>query len=110
MALASMEWSRALHGFEPYKKRLRYDIAKRWTHGMFSSLRHITCVPNRGVEAAYDVHSRCLVCLFPLGYPFKSIELQMAQPWTLRTEYRRQLLIATHCALCALQRLSLIHI
>ena len=57
MALASMEWSRALHGFEPYKKRLRYDIAKRWTHGMFSSLRHITCVPNRGGEAAY-VHQK----------------------------------------------------
>ena len=68
----------ALQGFDQNRKRLRYDVTKRWTPGMRGALRELRAGEDGSVEATFELHSRALVAIFPRAYPFRSPSLQIA--------------------------------
>ena len=83
----------ALQGFDQNRKRLRYDVAKRWTPAMRAALRTIEADEMEGaVEATFDLHSSVLVATFPRAYPFHCVSLQIDFPAVARP---REVLLAT---------------
>ena len=68
--MTPVKLNKALWGFEPYKKRIRYDISNRWNDSMIKSVVSVSCNAGKEIEIVFEIYTFPIIVVFESTYPF----------------------------------------